>query len=56
MTPAELREWRTARGLSQEELAKLVGRSRRTVIYWEQGADIPHWLPAILEATERKSK
>ena len=32
-----LRELRVGRGISQEELAKGIGLSRRALIHWEQG-------------------
>ena len=41
MTGADLREWRRAAGLTQEELAARVGVSRMTVVAWERGANEP---------------
>ncbi len=32
-----LREWRLARELTQEEMAKKLKRSKRTIVYWENG-------------------
>ncbi|MWV48103.1 helix-turn-helix domain-containing protein [Rathayibacter sp. VKM Ac-2803] len=37
----ELRRWREARGLSVEELARVVGRDRRTITGAEEGRDCP---------------
>lgn len=37
MTPTELHALRTARGLSQEAVAELVGAHRTSVLRWEAG-------------------
>lgn len=37
MTADALREWRTARSLSQRQLAEALGVSVRTIQEWEQG-------------------
>lgn len=51
MTPEQLREWRKARGLTQQQIAELVGVSDRAIKYWEQGArKIPPMLEKLLEA------
>lgn len=40
MTPAELKTWRARRGLSQKELARLLGHpSSKRIEAWEQGAN-----------------
>lgn len=38
----KIRELRERRGLSQSQLADMLGVSRPTVIYWEQGKSMPH--------------
>ena len=37
-----LRQWRQLAGLTQEELAKAVGRNRTTIVAWEQGKSAPN--------------
>lgn len=46
MTPEQLREWRKARGLTQQQLADLAGVTTRAVIHWEQGT---RPIPKLLE-------
>jgi DNA-binding transcriptional regulator YiaG len=51
MEPGELRETRTLLGLSQEQLAALLGVNRLSVLRWEGGLRrIPGMLPLALEA------
>jgi len=40
-TPEEIRRRRDTQGLSQEDLAKALGVSRRAVTNWETGAAVP---------------
>lgn len=45
MTPDEIRQFRSALGLSQRKAADLLGVSRRTVEDWEAGRRrAPHYL------------
>ena len=37
-----LKQWRQLTGLTQEELAKAVGRNRTTIVAWEQGKSVPN--------------
>lgn len=49
MTPAELRDWRLAHGLTQAQAATWVGVSRRLWIRWEMGdRPVPKWLRIIV--------
>jgi len=49
MTVRELRDWRTAQGMSQGELATALGVSRNTVGRWELGERaIPPFLELAL--------
>lgn len=53
MTTDELRAWRTTLGLSQGQLAALLGVSPGSVANWEQGIhDIPPFLHLALWALE----
>lgn len=36
-----LRQWRQLAGLTQEDLAVVVGRDRTTIVRWEQGKTHP---------------
>lgn len=38
MTPAQIKEWRTAHGLTQQAMADLLGVRCNTVSRWEQGS------------------
>ena len=50
MTPEELREWRTSRGLTQKQLAELLGVKQSSVSRWEDGKrKIPPFLKLALE-------
>ena len=55
-----LKAWRESQGLTQLELALLIGRNRFTVSKWEYGGikKIPPYLPIMLERIEidRKAK
>jgi putative molybdopterin biosynthesis protein len=41
MDPNPLKDFRTREGLSQDDLAKLIGVSRETITRWENGARKP---------------
>ena len=57
MTGQELTLWRKKRGISQGELARLLGTYQVTVCRWEKGArKIPFLLPLALEALENRLK
>jgi len=58
MTPAELRQWRKAQHLTQEELGQILDVYRGTIIRWEAGlASIPPYLGLALKwiEVERRS-
>ena len=49
MTPQELRDWRKAHGMTQDQAATWVGVSRRQWIRFEQGdVVVPRWLRIIV--------
>jgi putative transcriptional regulator len=48
---SRLREARLQRGLSQEELARMLGVSRQTIVNIEKGITIPNVLLALAIAT-----
>jgi DNA-binding transcriptional regulator YiaG len=53
----ELTTWRKKWGISQGELARLLGTYQVTVCRWEKGArKIPFLLPLALEALENRLK
>jgi transcriptional regulator with XRE-family HTH domain len=55
MTPAELVDWRTARGLTLDELAAQLDVSRMTIWKWEHGRHpIPRLLDLALQALEQQ--
>ena len=55
LTPEELREWRIRYDLTQDELAKLIGVSQKTVSHWETGArKIPPYLVLLLEYLKKE--
>ncbi|MGQ9687891.1 MAG: helix-turn-helix domain-containing protein [Desulfobaccales bacterium] len=55
MTGADLKEWRRSRGISQLDLARLLGTYAVTVSRWETGARrVPLLLPLALEALEHR--
>ena len=57
MKAKELTDWREGQGLTQGELAKLLGVHTITVNRWEnQAREIPPFLPLALETIERKLK
>lgn len=43
----ELKKFRTARGLTQDELARLLGVNRTTVTQWEAGTNHPRALMLV---------
>ena len=48
-TPADLRAWREAEGLTQERAAKLAGVELRGWQRWESGErSVPQWLADVL--------
>jgi transcriptional regulator with XRE-family HTH domain len=48
MTGAELRDWRKAKGLTQESLGQAIGCTHPTVNRWEKGRDIPEPVQKLL--------
>jgi len=57
MTGNELKLWRRKWGISQVELARLLGTYQVTVCRWETGVrSIPFLLPLALEALENRMK
>ena len=55
MTPEELREWRKARGLTQQQLAELLGVTRKAISNWEcKERKIPPYLSFLLESLEKE--
>lgn len=50
MSPEQLTEWRTAKGLTPTQLANLLGVTYRAVHYWERGErQIPPTVEKLLE-------
>ena len=50
-----MRDWRQARGLSQERLAKLLGVNRLTIIRWEKSQrKIPTFMERALRDIDRE--
>ena len=48
MTKDELKKWRMKLGMTQPQLAELLGYARWAVIKWEQGTNpVPKWLDII---------
>ncbi len=57
MDKVKLREWRKQAGLTQRELARLLGVHYMAVAFWEWGKRrIPALLPLALEALENRMK
>jgi transcriptional regulator with XRE-family HTH domain len=59
MTPEELRERRTALGLTQEQLGEIIGKPRNTITRWESGSLAIRdqaLLSLALEALERREQ
>lgn len=57
MTAEELKSWRTARGLSQSDLAARLPVPLGTLRDWEQGKREPHaLLPRALRDLDRELK
>ncbi len=55
MTPEELRAFRKKHGLSQRDLAELLGVSAGTVADWETGRNrIPRYLHFVLNCLEKE--
>jgi transcriptional regulator with XRE-family HTH domain len=54
ITPADLREARRVRNLSQRELAEAVGVDSNSLARWEQGTrSIPKWMERMLDLMRR---
>lgn len=54
MTPAEVRAWRQAHDLTQDQLAGLLGVRVQTVLRWEAGHTAPPaFLRLALEALDQ---
>jgi len=52
----DLAIWRHKRQITQHDLARLVGRSLRTIVGWERGeTPIPAWLERALRDIEREN-
>jgi DNA-binding transcriptional regulator YiaG len=57
MTANELKRWRKKWGITQVELARMLGTYQVTIARWETGArKIPFLLPPALEALENRMK
>lgn len=41
MNGREFRKWREGLGLTQPTVAEILGKSRRTIQYWEENEDEP---------------
>ena len=48
-TPSEMEDFRTSRGLSQKDLARLLDNNHNTVCRWEKGDKPPLMLGYALE-------
>jgi len=46
-TPNSLRKYRRAKGLTQEEVAKILGLKASTISRWERGFRVPKLITAI---------
>jgi transcriptional regulator with XRE-family HTH domain len=57
MNGDELKLWRKKCGITQMELARMLGTYQVTIARWETGArKTPFLLPLALEALEKRSK
>ena len=57
MTPEELKAFRRKHGLSQEDLARLLGIEQSAVSHWETGRrKIPPYLFELLVCLEKENK
>jgi len=57
MTGSDLKLWRKSWGVTQVELAKMLGTYQVTIARWEIGTrKIPLLLPLALEALENRMK
>ena len=57
MTGSELKQWRKKWGITQVELARMLGTYQVTIARWETGARrIPFLLPLAIEALENRMR
>ena len=55
LTPEELRNWRLKHGLTQQQLAELLGVRHSTISRWETGKHpIPKYMGLLLQCIEEK--
>ena len=50
MTSAELRSWRGDR--SRAEVAALIGCGERSILNWEKGRTVPHYIALAIAALQ----
>jgi DNA-binding XRE family transcriptional regulator len=55
-TAAFVRQARATLGLSQPQLGKLVGRTKRTIIRYEQGEELPPAIDLAIQHLISKNK
>jgi predicted transcriptional regulator len=57
MNGEDLKQWRKKWGITQVELARMLGTYQVTIARWETGArKIPFLLPLAIEALEKRMK
>lgn len=57
MTGKDLKLWRKRSGITQIDLAKMLGTYQVTIARWETGVrKVPFLLPLALEALEKRMK
>lgn len=55
MTPTGLYARRKAKKMTQEQLARALKVTSRTIRRWESGeSPVPHWVPALLARNQRE--